>query len=256
MYTIDHCLACKSLDLEIKEPAFIHQFVAWRSKGEFVWDNTPTKTLICKKCGFTGPALRLGDEEESRYYQGHKGKDYTDMRIFSQPWYIDMLKELDSFESIQNRKNNIDSVVGKYVNIAEINSVLEFGLTQGQYIPKKFLKSKNYFYNVGGYSPGTMGVHKFDSRIQKIKFDFVSCLNYLEVVSNLDGAIQSIKSLLRDNGWIYFELPSNRYDVDVYQEQVNFFTESSIRIILERLGFDVIDISLNKMDFCVLGKKK
>jgi len=82
------------------------------------------------------------------------------------------------------------------------------------------------------------------------ELDVVLSFYALEHVSDLDAAIGTIKRLLKVGGTFYFIVPNAYQNIAdfVVADHINHFSETSLRTLLERNGFDQVDVDAQAHD--------
>jgi SAM-dependent methyltransferase len=260
MYTVDHCLVCDTLDVH-KEPAKLAQFVVWKATGEFVYENQDTNGIVCKKCNFVGSQHRFTDEEEGNLYRDYRGEEYTNKRIFCEPDYQLRTNEFNTEQYMQERRIGINTLIERHIDTMKVSTVLDYGGDTGAHIPKKFIKAKHYVSDISGVTT-LPGISIFNPRTQQIKFDFVMCCHVLEHKSSLDVLVKELKGCVKDDGWLYVEVPNFDFPLPggVFHEHINRFNKRSMETLLNKHGLTVIDSMVNPTSggecLCVLTKLK
>ncbi|WP_201643508.1 class I SAM-dependent methyltransferase [Paraburkholderia metrosideri] len=88
--------------------------------------------------------------------------------------------------------------------------------------------------------------------------DVVLSFYALEHVSDLDTAIRNIRRLLKPGGFFYFIVPNAYQNIAdfIVADHINHFSETSIQVLLERLGFDQvsIDTSAHEAAYVVMAR--
>jgi len=85
------------------------------------------------------------------------------------------------------------------------------------------------------------------------QFDIVTCSNVFAHIHDLSGTLQAVRALLKTNGLFAIEvhdgeLLSNEGQFDtVYHEHLTYFTEASLRGLLERSGFEFVECARTTM---------
>lgn len=261
MYTIDHCVACNSLDIKL-EPAKLAQFVVWKATDNFVYENMPTHGIVCKKCSMVASRHRLSDDEELNLYKGYRGEEYNNKRLFCEPWYQDSMSKFNTEQYIAERKVGINKLLDRHItDVAPINFVLDFGGDTGAHIPERFIKAKWFVSDISGVSP-LPGIHVYNPRAKKTKFDFVMCCHVFEHKSDPDVLAKDLKDCMNTNTLLYVEVPNFTFPLQggVFHEHINRFNIRSMTALLERNGLDVIDHLINPTMggdcLCVLAKMR
>lgn len=255
MYTVDHCISCRSLDVETM-PAFLTQFILWRTTGIFHHNHLTTSAIKCRNCGYVGCMHRLTDEEEGKLYKDYRGEEYTNQRIHLEPWYPDAINSMNSARYKEDRLRTINDVIDKNIDRTTISSVLDYGGDDGSFIPTRFIKAKKFVYDISGVKP-TLGVSVFDPLSHShLKFDFIMCCHVLEHKSDPDVVIKDIIKYTNENTWMYWEVPN--FDCPpmpggVFHEHLNIFNFKSLSSLLGRYNLEIIDV-LEKENLSILTK--
>lgn len=269
MIIIEKCPVCGSSSLK-KSKAAIHPFLAER-----IWDGKVEETTLseCKNCSFVFFNARLSDKETRALYQDYRNQKYQEQRNKYEWWYTKEANESigkNKYEII-NRKVNLGKIIEKNIDFKEIRSVMDFGGDMGQFIPDLLSGTDRCVYEISDVQ-ALKGIKKMTQiKNLKKKFDFVMCCHVIEHVSFPKETVQQIKQLLSNKGYAYFECPNmppliialKRMRVtciaagfmcyagelveeiksgEKFQmhEHINFFSEKSLRTLLEKNGFKVI----------------
>ena len=257
MYTINHCPACYSTDVTL-QPAQLAQFVVWKATSEFAYNHLPADAITCNCCGFIGSSLRLTDDEEFNLYKDYRGEEYTNKRIFCEPWYQEYLNNFNPTEYFTGRKIGINKLLDRYLDLSMVESVLDYGGYNGNLIPERFNNCKRYVHDISRVAL-LPDIFRFNPRTDNGKMDVVMCSHVLEHKSDPDTLIQDIKRSAKKDAWIYIEVPN--LDVPmlpggVFHEHINSWSLSSIRALLARHNIDVIDSTVELDYLCVLARQK
>ena len=249
MHNIIPCPCCDSLD-QTSIPAYMSQFVVWRTTGVKPKSNLRNLLIQCNHCNYYFSDTRFTDQELARLYTGYRGAEYNQMRIECEPTYQAVMYS-DSY--IKQRKEFIDRLIGQH--IANIESVLDYGGDDGKYIPEMFATADRYVYDLSG-ADTIPGIKKYDPA-QRQKFDLVMNCQVLEHVSDINQLIVNLKDLT--NNYLYIEVPAYRkppaIDI-VVGEHLNFFRKSSLIALLNRHNIQIVDtaVDYDLQVLAVLGK--
>lgn len=244
MYRIENCPSCGSQNV-IRQLSQLAQFIVWMATGEFTYDNSRTYAVVCNDCSFIGSGLRLTQEEDVRLYSNHKGEDYTNKRIFCEPWYKEYIEKFDRNKYLHERRTRIDTLIDKNIDRAYINTVLDVWGGSGEHIPIRFIKAKKYVHNIVT-KPLLPQVIDLSPLTRHKPIDFIMCCNVLEYQSDPASFIQIIKNIMNKDSWLYVEMSySDDPDYDVFHEQVNFWNPKSFTVFLDRFGFTAVDHSIS-----------
>jgi hypothetical protein len=254
MYRIDFCPACGSQHIK-KELADLSQFVTWMSTNEFVHSSIKTYAVICNECSFIGSGLRLEPAEEHRIYGNYKSEDYTNKRIFCEPWYKDYIESFDQKKYAEDRKVKLDNLIDKNVDRVYINSVLDVWGGNGEHIPIKFIKAKKYVYNATP-SSNLPDVLNFNPSLHQTPIDFIMLAGVLEHQSDPDVVMRSFIQLMNADSWLYVEVPHyNNPSYDIFHEHLNLWNLKSTGAFLNRFGLKIVDYSISDT-ISILAKVK
>ncbi|GMO58086.1 MAG: hypothetical protein Ta2G_18130 [Termitinemataceae bacterium] len=268
---MNDCLICGSKNVEIKK-AVIADFLLER-----IWNNKKDKKtdlIHCKECGFAYFKQRLNEEEASHLYTGYRNGCYQQQRQKYESWYT---KEINNFTSDDVAYNFSQETMEQIfceanINIEEIKIALDYGGDTGKNIPRIFNKdTKKYVYDISGVDTEKDVIGLTDLNVvRNTKYDFIMNTGVLEHVSSPKEIVLIIKSLLRDNGITYIEVPFDspfhKVPTDYIQflfnknfkikalidrfilnlkypykmhEHINYFTPESINKLLQNCGLDV-----------------
>ena len=249
MHNIIPCPCCDSLD-QTSIPAYMSQFVVWRTTGVKPKSNLRNLLIQCNHCNYYFSDTRFTDQELARLYTGYRGAEYNQMRIECEPTYQAVMY---SVSYIKQRKEFIDRLIGQHVT--NIESVLDYGGDDGKYIPEMFATADRYVYDLSG-ADTIPGIKKYDPA-QRQKFDLVMNCQVLEHVSDINQLIVNLKDLT--NNYLYIEVPAYRkppaIDI-VVGEHLNFFRKSSLIALLNRHNIQIVDTAVDYglQVLAVLGK--
>ena len=249
MHNIIPCSCCDSLD-QTSIPAYMSQFVVWRTTGVKPESNPRNLLIQCNHCNYYFSDTRFTDQELARLYTGYRGTEYNQMRIECEPTYQAVMY---SDVYIKQRKEFIDRLIGQHV--ADIESVLDYGGDDGKYIPEMFATADRYVYDLSG-ADTISGIKKYNTAQQQ-KFDLVMNCQVLEHVSDINQLIVNLKDLT--NNYLYIEVPAYRkppaIDI-VVGEHLNFFRKSSLIALLNRHNIQIVDtaVDYDLQVLAVLGK--
>jgi SAM-dependent methyltransferase len=280
---LQKCLICENSNVEIKN-AIVSDFLSERVWGGVRGRKKNTKIIYCKNCGFAFYELRLSDRENNKLYNGYRNNEYQKQRYKFESWYTKKINAgLGENEvAYRSREVHLKKIFEKAkVDVSLIKTVLDYGGDKGQYIPT-FINVKKYVYDISNIQPveGVIGL----TNINKMEFDFIMCCHVLEHASNPKEIVDILKSHLTNNGLLYLEVPfdspffrGRRYFIEglmnknfsikskisraiemmkypyCMREHVNFFTPASVNILLNKNGFDVIEINEYDLGNSTLG---
>lgn len=203
------CIFCQSNDIELKSAA-LAPFISAKIGS----DSNETFNLIhCKHCGCAFFDYRYDENEVSKIYTGYRNEQYQKLRQKYESWYSKEINNLigDDIRAIESRNKNLSEILKNNIDIGNIRNVLDFGGDRGQYIPNILNNAKKYVYDIS--CKGVLPEIKLIKTIEECEnnmpcgYDFIICAHVLEHLSYPEETIKMIKSLMKNNGYLYIELP-------------------------------------------------
>ena len=258
-----HCICCGSSLLQ-RSPAVLMPFVALRVFGhepvEITADwglrdlrqgmaYTLCNSLQCQECGALFLDYRFTDEQMAALYHNYRDELYNSQRIRFEPGYANVVQHY------HQRAAYLDEVEQWLaLRLPEAPAVLDWGGDTG--INSLFLASNRllHIHDISGVEL-VAGAERVDlEQIGQNEYDLVTCSQVLEHVSFPMELVEQILPAVGPRTLLYLEVPSEalmrQYPGSLelaphkrhWHEHVNFFTETSMRRLLERLGLEVIDV--------------
>lgn len=216
-----------------------------------------TDALICKNCDFVFSSKRMTVEEEHRLYSNYRSPEYYKIRKEFDESY-DPTEFADSNSNqyyVDVRKQSINLLLTKNIDLNSINRVLDWGGDNGIYISEFSSVTEKFVYELSDVSL-LPSIKKYKLSDQML-FDLILCCHVLEHVSSPDKIILEIKKHINKNGWLYIEVPN--FDIPsvpktAFGEHVNRWGLKSMKAFLIRNGFDIRDIMVYNECLCVVAK--
>lgn len=190
-------------------------------------------SVLCQHCGFVCYTPRPDKDDINHKYAFLADDDATQHEI-SQDLVSDERRSLDLYKRLRR-------------HIQPSATILDFGGGNGR-LMRAFLEC-GFNCNLIDF-PGKKlpGVFHLGSQLGDIeegrKFDVIICSHVLEHLAEPYGAVYALHSYLATEGVFYVEVP-----LEIWRKvplpiepvtHINYFTVDSLRILLERAGFDVI----------------
>ena len=271
------CLICENNNLETIS-AIISGFLLER-----IWNNSINdKTYIChcKNCGFAFYAMRPNEKEMAKLYENYRDENYQEQRQKYDSWYTKSINDVINNDqmSYKERQEYLGTFLNKYIDTTNIKSVLDYGGNTGLHIPMIFSNAKKYVFDISGVKT-VEGVQGFNNLhdAKKQQYDFVMCIALLEHVSEPNTILNQLKELVAKNGYLYICVPfdspfykhkhskiqflfnkhfsfkvildrflRDRKNPFIMHEHINYFTENSVKKMLERRGLTVLDFVIHQ----------
>lgn len=234
MYDESLCLICGGE--VVHKPAYLSEFVVWRTSGTRPLAPTPATLAHCASCDFHFSTTRFDSDELFRLYDGYRNDQYNQQRLECEPNYQPVMY---SDEYVSRRKEFINSLINKHAK--ELTSILDYGGDDGTYVPEVPLRC---VYDVSGRDP-LPGVLKYHLN-NDYKFDLVMNCQVLEHVSNMDEILTKLKHLTKQ--YLYIEVPAYRQpppEKMTIGEHINFFNKRSLHQLLNKHEIAIVDTQIN-----------
>lgn len=254
------CICCTSDDLQ-RSAAVLMPFVAKRVFGhepvEITADwglrdlrpgmaYTLCTSLQCQRCGVLFLDYRFSDSELARLYQGYRDEAYTLERDSYEPGYA------RTSEHYHGRAAYIADVERWLApQIPSHPSVLDWGGDSGVNTPFLGRSTLTHVYDISNVAPveGATAVERPAMGDQR--YDLVTCSQVLEHVPDPQALLEQIAESVAADTLLYIEVPNEALMREFpgsmalaarkrhWHEHINFFTETSLRLLIERSGFHV-----------------
>ena len=248
--------------------------------------------LRCDKCSFAFYDHMFTPEEEKSLYDQYRGLEYQKQREKHECWYTAKVNNaLDSdTKSLEEQRR----VIGKLLNdngYDSFENALDYGGNEGATYIDKWGTANKYVYDISGCDvlPGITSVDSVD-KLYDLRVDFVMSNMTFEHLTCVTEIIEKFTKIGDEKTVYYVEVPSefpfgeNKFSIksnlsllinpnfNIFklakyymkkrnepffpmQEHVNFYTVSSLRMLVENYGFSVIDVQEN-YEMGALGKSK
>lgn len=202
--------------------------------------------VVCRDCGFAFADNIPSQEEFNNYYAAMSKYEFNHNDGVVSSAYIDHFNKIVNFI--------IPHLDDKNARIVDV------GCSTGCLL---FLFKQKGYTNLLGVDPSPSCVrtvkelYDIDSTVNTISgfhddegFDLIILSAVLEHIVDFDDSLRKIRSLLKDRGLLFIEVPdSERFDSFVtapFQqfsvEHINYFSQYSIRNLLSRFSFLTIDM--------------
>jgi SAM-dependent methyltransferase len=241
------CLICNSSDitkiLDLGSHAYADTFIP----KDKIYDRLDVYNLSCALCNSCGQVQTISKTNPKDRYSLY---DYS-------------YTSSNSRTSIAHWMNYADAVCEK-LNIKKNNFVVEIGSNDG-FLLKCFedkgnkilgVDASNYVSKLASDRGVDTIVGLFDNKISEDvskNYGFADLVVANNVFNHSDDPVSfanAANKLLRNAGHFVFELPYWKNSVDsqkidqVYHEHVSYFTARSSKAIMEKCGFNIVDIEV------------
>jgi hypothetical protein len=260
MKIADACVCCGSRDLGSNQ-AVLAPFVATRVFGwrpvEITadwglrdlrqgWSYAPCNTLECRDCGHVFLDMRFDDHEMARLYSGYRGPDYTDLREEFEPGYRERNARLVDEDAYVG---DVEAFLRPLTPAKP--KLLDWGGDTGLNTPFRREAALHHIYDISDKPPIAGAVHVTKAQLEGVRYDLIVCSNVLEHIPHPAAALQELCAIADREQLIYIEVPfedlmrSRALEGEarpkrLWHEHINFFSERSLRAVVERGGFRVV----------------
>lgn len=267
----EKCIICGSEKLE-KYSASICPFL----KHRMFSDQAVNEVLYsCPDCGFKYSAFRPTDEEAEKYSQNYMQDEYVIERDSFEPGFLSWRKQYDLEDGFEkekkSRKGLMKDLFRKYMFFDKIQTVLDYGGANGEFILDDFTNAKKYVYDIDAENLIINANRIKKQDLQTFQWDLIQCNHVLEHVANPVNLIEEIIKISNDGTFIYLEVPYESYFEDLIKtgqpvpihEHINFFTEETFFKIFSRPDFIILNCEVieqkdlfgqNKIVRCLVRK--
>ncbi len=225
-------------------------------KGKVVGEKGKFKVIDCEVCGFKHLDPIPSKEEIKEYYE----RQYYQKKI---PKLLDPQKEAKESRWSALKYRDSLSTLNEYIG-DESKRLLDIGCGNGFFL--KFMSENGW--ESFGIEPSpkaseyacSLGLNVFNTTLEEFVenrwygyFDAINLKCVLERVPNPIEILEICKSLLKDSGMIYIEVPNdfNALQLQVHKlgkpqwwiaipDHINYFDFRSLERVLESLGFEIV----------------
>ena len=201
--------------------------------------------VVCDKCGFV-----YADQIPS---QAEADKHYANMSKYE----INYREGQASQEQMDHFVKIVDFI---QPHIPDSDArILDIGCSTGGLL--SILKSRGYSHLLGidpspACARSTKQLYGIESEVNDIagfhsneKFDLVILSAVLEHIIDFDNSMQKIRSLIKDSGLLFLEVPdAERFESHIFgpfqqfsTEHINYFSQYSLQNFLSRFSFKMIE---------------
>ncbi len=207
-------------------------------------------SLFCERCQFLFLDIRFSDFELEKLYEDYRGEKYTKLRNFYEPGY---LLRNESLKKGITYVDKIERLLSPFLDFPI--SILDWGGDTGENTP--FKKQKQNIVDIFDISNKSNlkhcnAVSKMNA--QSKKYDLIVCSHVLEHVPYPSLVLDDIYKSMAMNSILYIEVPfENLMYMDnvklpeskkYWHEHINFFSETSLKILIKKAGINVIKLNI------------
>ncbi len=188
--------------------------------------------------------IRFSDRELSQLYHEYREESYTVLRESYEPGYSLRNLNLDSRVSYISE---IENFLLPYLHLPV--RILDWGGDTGKNTPFSGKRDLWHIYDISSKTVLDGAVKVTMAAAEATTYDLIVCSNVIEHVPYPDELLLQIRNCMRENTVLYVEVPYEnliRRNGDVsekrhWHEHINFFSENSLQLLLQRGGFQILD---------------
>jgi hypothetical protein len=211
---------------------------------------TLCNSLQCQDCGALFLDYRFGDEQMAALYRGYRDEAYTRERDHYEPGYAST-----AAKDFAHRHAYLADVEGWLSpRLPKRPAVLDWGGDSGINAP--FLANTRllHVHDISGVDVVKGAERVNTGQLQQHSYDLVTCCQVLEHVPFPLDLVRQIIPALSPQTLLYLEVPHETLmrehpgSLELsalkrhWHEHINFFTEPSVRRLLERARLQVLDV--------------
>lgn len=258
-----HCICCGGERLN-RSPAVLMPFVAQRVFGHEPVEITAEwglrdlrqgmaytlcNSLQCQDCGALFLDFRFTDEQMAALYRNYRDEHYNAQRIRYEPGYVNVVPH---YHQRAAYLSEVEAWLAPHLPAAP--AVLDWGGDTGINSPFRECNRLLHIHDISGVDL-VLGAERVDlGRIDQNQYDLVTCSQVLEHVPFPLELVQRMLPALKPDTLLYLEVPhepmvrEHQGSLELaplkrhWHEHINFYTETAMRRLLERLGLAVVDV--------------
>ena len=203
------------------------------------------KSCQCQNCQFLFSDMRFDDEEMGLLYEGYREENYSKIRDFYEPGYIERNKVIQAQIKYIKDIENFLSDLGVY------KTLLDWGGDEGLNTPFSHTNQK-FIYDISGKKVLDSFVSICYEDLSNYNYDLIICSNVLEHVSYPQHLLKQISEHMSPDTVLYIEVPyekimqknpesNNLYlEKKHWHEHINFFSEKSLSELANICNLNVV----------------
>jgi hypothetical protein len=237
-----------------------------------IWNREPFAATLehCRDCEFSFFNPRMEPHEEARLYAGYRDPEYVTERHRFEPWYTPKFNsKVESPKFVGRRKELIRRVL--IDEVGPVRSIVDFGGARGEVVHDLIPGATAYTYDISHVKPlpGVTACEDLaDCRARNA--ELLLCSNVLEHVGFPQQHLEQMAQACGPDTRVWIEVPLEEPGgrkirimriaqwgvlaitrprialqllrpglTNLFHEHVNYFTEKSLRALLERRGWQV-----------------
>ena len=214
---------------------------------------------LCRSCSFIQTAIPFYDDQISRLYLDYRSPSYHQQRTKYEAEYASIAASVgyDPVE-IRTRTNALMRFLHKHLQTSDIRTVLDYGGSDGRFIPD--IPGCKFVYEISSVEP-IPGVTRIKSESELGTYSIVLLAHVTEHVPHPLKLVQKLRAYVEPRGYLYIETPQEisdqqrtdlqngvaEFDIPIH-EHINFYCLSAVAALLEAGGFDLVASEIAPVD--------
>ena len=214
---------------------------------------------LCKNCFFIQTTIPFHDDQISRLYADYRSPSYHQQRTHYEPEYAAIAAAVgyDPVE-IGTRTTALTTFLGKNLRPSDVRTVLDYGGSDGRFIPD--IPGSKFVYDISSLEP-VPGVTRIKSESDLGTYSVVLLAHVTEHVPCPLKLVQKLRAYVEPGGYLYIETPQEildpqrtdlqrgtaRFDIPIH-EHINFYCLPAVSALLEAGGFDLVATESEPVD--------
>ncbi len=231
---LSNCRVCKSSAVEFNAYAVV---APWIERLVGSNEPIPTALLHCPSCDFDFFSHGYTNSQMDSLYSGYRGEKYFQTRRLFEPWFtrrsLDFWNPAKNPRAVVERREYMSETFRLFgVKLGGNCDVLDFGGDLGQFFPSG-LTGKKYLFD-----PSDTAVPIGITRVTSLSalnasLGLVMNCHTLEHLPVLQGQAESMSNLLTNDGYLYLEVPLDRFKTSAFHKTpiYKFYLRFLIRIL-------------------------
>lgn len=206
---------------------------------------------VCRSCSFIQTAIPFYDDQISRLYMDYRSASYNQQRIQYEPEYVSIAAAVgyDPIE-IRTRTAALTTFLNRHLQTANIRTVLDYGGSDGRFIPD--IPGSKFVYEISNVDP-IPGVTKIESEPEPNSYSIVLLAHVTEHVTHPLKLVRQLRDYVAPGGYLYIETPQEisdqqraelqngiaRFDITIH-EHINSYCLPAVSALLEAGDFEIV----------------
>lgn len=214
---------------------------------------------LCKHCFFIQTKIPFHDEDIMHLYQDYRSPAYHEERIRFEPEYAKIAAAIGQDQAeVRTRRSALTSFLGKAVQTSQADTILDYGGSDGRFIPD--IPGSKFVYEISSMEP-IPGITRVPSESELGTYSIVLLAHVTEHVTHPLQLVRKLSTYVKPGGYLYIETPQEvsdqqrlelqkniaRLDLGIH-EHINYYCVPAVRNLLEAAGFQVVAIEDEPVD--------